>query len=141
MNITRQFRVAHFHGCFNQDTFEGLRAYGKVVLQWMGLRSCCVKSSIQTHPWKGKSSFNNHVAAQRWGQEAQFAVNALMEVRTAIIQEDIDLVAGDFNGASWRREWDLSSNMTVLFEEAFTDARRACPTWHPTAVEPWQSSA
>ena len=41
---------------------------------------------------------NNHFAKKRGiGQ------NLLLAVRTMMLQEQIDVVAGDFNGAAWRR--------------------------------------
>ena len=37
-------------------------------------------------------------------KKRSIALNVLVAVRTATMQEDIDLVAGDFNGASWRHK-------------------------------------
>ena len=53
-----------------------------------------------------------------------------------MLDEKVDLVAGDFNGAAWRR--DNSNNISII-EEAFADCALPmppCPTplWGPGAV-------
>ena len=40
---------------------------------------------------------------RRCGLEAQYRPELFSGARSVKIQEDIDLVAGDFNGARWRR--------------------------------------
>ena len=43
----------------------------------------------------------------------------LLTIRAVMLEEHVDLVAGDFNGAAWRRA--TSANSTSVIEEAFAD--------------------
>ena len=54
------------------------------------------------------------------------ALNVFLAVRTAIIHEDIDLVAEDFNGASWRRKTGSEQPCDSAVEEAFKNAGSLC---------------
>ena len=56
-----------------------------------------------------------------------------LAVRTAIIQEDICLVAGDSNDASWRRKTGLGQLYDSTLQEAFKNAKLPVPTplWSP----------
>ena len=72
-------------------------------------------------------SLHCHNAA---AQKRSVAVNALLAVRTAVIQEDVDIVAGDFNGASWRRQ--TGPECEIVREEsglAAKDQTRHQETW------------
>ena len=85
--ITRQFHGARFRGdvaLFNKHTLE---------------------SDFQRIPRNDTSCFTkmflhcqNAVAKKR-----SVALNILLAVRSAMLHEDVDKVAGDFNGTSWRK--------------------------------------
>ena len=64
------------------------------------------RASFRRIPRNGKSYFtmmslhiNNHSAKKRG-----IGNNLLLTVRTAMLQEKVDMVAGDFNGTAWRRQ-------------------------------------
>ena len=42
----------------------------------------------------------------------------ILTIRAVMLDEKVDLVAGDFNGAAWRRD---NSNSVSILEEAFAD--------------------
>ena len=56
----------------------------------------------------------NAVAKKR-----SIALNTLLAVRTMVIQEGVDMVAGDFDGASWRRRPGPDQQHDSTLEEAF----------------------
>ena len=43
----------------------------------------------------------------------------LLTIRAVILEERVDLVAGDFNGAAWRRQ--CGNGCLSIIEEAFAD--------------------
>ena len=47
------------------------------------------------------------------------AKNVLVAVRTVMHQEQSDMVAGDFDGAAWRRKLVKDQRRDSTFEEAF----------------------
>ena len=72
-----------------------LRASRQGILLRVGLRGCSVQSSLSTHSQKRQVKFHdmslhchNVVAKKR-----SIALNALLAVRTAVVQEDVDMVA------------------------------------------------
>ena len=59
--------------------------------------------------------------------------------RTVMLEEHVDLVAGDFNGAAWRRPCGSDRRITRIIEEAFADTNLPVPPgsppwWGPGAV-------
>ena len=44
-----------------------------------------------------------HINSQ-YAKKRGFGKNLLLAVRTVMLQERVDMVAGDFNGAAWRRQ-------------------------------------
>ena len=87
------------------------------------------KARFRWIPRRGKSSFtmmslhcDNAVAKKR-----SVALNALLAVRPAITQEDVDMVAGDFNGATWRRKSGPEQQYDRTPEEASTNAKLLVP--------------
>ena len=56
------------------------------------------------------------------------ALHLLVAVRTAMVDESVDLVAGDFNGTSWRRKRDSVN------EQAFIDTMFTLPSGPHTVV-------
>ena len=65
------------------------------------------------------------------------AKNVLDAVRTAMQQ--VDMVAGDFNGAAWRRKRGEGQQCVSTIEEAFADTKLPVPDgptplWGPSGV-------
>ena len=61
----------------------------------------------------------------------------LFPTRAVMLEEHVDVVAGGFNGAAWRR--DTSANSISNMEEAFADCALPMPPgptplWGPGAV-------
>ena len=61
----------------------------------------------------------------------------LLAIRAVMLEEHVDVVPGDFNGAAWRRA--TSANTLSIIEEAFADcdlpmAPGPRPLWGPGAV-------
>ena len=44
--------------------------------------------------------------------------NSLLAIRTVMLQEQVDMVAGDFNGAAWRRKRGEEHRRDSTIEEA-----------------------
>ena len=63
----------------------------------------------------------------------------LLTIRAVILEEHVDLVAGDFNGAAWRRPCGNDRKPISVIEEAFADTDLPMPPglpplWGPGAV-------
>ena len=76
---------------------------------------------------------NVHAKKRGIGKKLVLTFHAVM------LQENVDLVAGDFIGAAWRRD---NSNNTSLIEEAFADCALPMPPgpppmWGPQ-IDSWQ---
>ena len=55
------------------------------------------------------------------------AKNLLLAVRAAMHQQQVDLVAGDFNGAAWRRQSGSDPRSISSVEEAFVNTNLLLP--------------
>ena len=53
--------------------------------------------------------------------------NLLIAVRTVMFQEQVDMVAGVFNGAAWRRQSDSDRRPIISIEEAFANTSLPIP--------------
>ena len=67
------------------------------------------------------------------------AKNLLLAVRTVMYQQQVDLVAGDFNGAAWRRQSGSDARSISSIEEAFVNSSLPLPPgptplWGPEGV-------
>ena len=51
----------------------------------------------------------------------------LLTVRTVMLEEHVDLVAGDFTGAARRRPCGSDRRLTSIIEEAFADTNLPVP--------------
>ena len=63
----------------------------------------------------------------------------MLTVRTVMLQEHVDLVAGDFNGAAWRCPCGSDRRLISIIEEAFADTNLpmppgTTPLWGPGGV-------
>ena len=63
------------------------------------------------------------------------AKNLLFAVRTVMHQQQFDLVAGDFNGAAWRRRQGSDPRPTSIIEEAFVNNFPVPPGTTPLWVQ------
>ena len=154
-SFSTRFRVTHHGGCailFNKDTFfpdikvtsiylHDLRHSQPVkVIEgetgWV-LQGVISKGSFRRKPGGGKSSFTqvslhiNNIC----GKKRSIGKKILLAIRAVMLDEQIDLVAGNFNGAAWRRQTN-NGNLTII-EEAFADSdlpmpsSRLTPLWRP----------
>ena len=120
----KHFFITHFAGCavlLNKDTFHSDVQVNSVYIHdtrskqqqfvkegqsgWV-LQDVISCASFRRIPRNGKSYFtmmslhiNNHYAKQRG-----IGKNSILAVRTVMRQEQVDMVAGDLNGAAWRRQ-------------------------------------
>ena len=51
--------------------------------------------------------------------------------RTVMLQEHVDMIAGDFNGAAWRRPCGSDRQPTSIIEEAFANTNLPVPPSPP----------
>ena len=65
---------------------------------------------------------NTHYAKKRG-----IAKNVLFAVRTVMCQEQVDMVAGDFNGATWRKKSGDNQQRHSTIEEAFANTNQPIP--------------
>ena len=98
------------------QTSEGYRANGKSYFTMMSLHT------------------NNHFAEKRGIDK-----NLLITVRTVMLQEQVYVVAGDFNGAAWRRQPGGDHRPISIIEEAFANTSLPIPPgptplWRPGDV-------
>ena len=61
----------------------------------------------------------------------------ILTIRAVMLGEQVDLVAGDFNGAAWR--CDNRNNISTI-EEAFADCSLPMPPGPHTVVVTWRNS-
>ena len=80
------------------------------------LQAVISRASFRRLPLNGKSLFtmvslhiNNQFAKKR-------------------VEEHVDMVAGDFNGAAWRRPCGSDRRLTSIIEEAFANANLLVPS-------------
>ena len=76
----------------------------------------------------------NHFAKKRG-----IGKKLLLAVRTVILQEHVDMVAGDFNGAAWRRQSGSDPRPISIIVEAFANTDLPVPPgptplWDPGGV-------
>ena len=72
-------------------------------------------------------------------KKRRIAKHLLLAVRTVMHQQQVDLVAGDFNGAAWRRQSGSDSRSISSIEEAFVNTSLPLPPgptplWGPGGV-------
>ena len=61
----------------------------------------------------------------------------ILTIRAVMLHEKVDLVAGDFNGAAWRRD---NSNFFSIIEEVFADCALPMPPGPTPLWGSWSSS-
>ena len=81
------------------------------VHRFGGCRATANRSSLRM-----SLHINNQFAKKRGiGKKLRLAIRAVM------LEEHVDLVAGDFNGAAWRHPCGNDRKLTSIIEEAFAD--------------------
>ena len=144
--LTSHFCVTHFGGCavlFNKDTFHSDIKVTSVYLHdtrdgqqhvvregqsgWV-LQAVISRASFRRQPRNGKSFFptmplhiNNQFAKKRG-----IGKKLLLKVRTVLL-ESMWMVAGDLNGAAWRRPCGSDRRLTSIIEEAFANTNLPVP--------------
>ena len=142
--INNEFHIAHFCGCstlFNSNSFEpDLEAKSLVVLRTQNCQEWAVeavitKARFRRVPKDVKDSctmISLHCQIEV-AKRRSIALNLLMAVRTAMVEEAVDFVGGDFTGTSWRRKRDS------IVEQALSDAMLplppgSTPLWGPGRI-------
>ena len=126
--------VTHYGGCavlVNKETFSEVKV--KFILQ-----SVLPRASFRRQPPRGQKTSTvlslhiSNVCAKKRG----IGKKLILKIRAVILDEKVDLVAGDFNGAAWRR--DNSNNISII-EDAFADCALPMPPgptplWRPRSI-------
>ena len=104
------------------------------------LQGVISRASFRRQPLGGKSFFtlkslhiNNNYAKKRG-----IGKKLLLTIRAVMLEEHVDLVAGDFNAAAWRRQTS-NSNLSII-EEAFADSDLPMPHGTTPLVSPRSSA-
>ena len=123
------------------DTRDGQQQVVKEGQSGWVLQAVISRASFGRLPRNGKSLFtvmslhiNNQFAKMRG-----IGKKLLLTVRTVMLEEHVDFVAGDFNGAAWRRPCGSDRRLTSIIEEASADTNLQVPPgptplWRPGGV-------
>ena len=147
--LTTSFSCDHYGGCgvlFNKDTFfpdvtvksiylHDIRRVlpDKVVEGESGwvIQGVLSRASFRRQPLSSPKSFkvmslyiNNNFAKKK-----SIRQKLILTFRVVMLEENMDAVAGEFNGASWRR--DDSANSISNIEEAVADCALPMPPGLP----------
>ena len=148
--LTNRFHVTHYGGCailFNKDTFfsdnkvssthlhdTGACEQDKIteggsgwVLQGVGSRA-----AFRRQPCSGQKSFTVMSLARKRG----IGKKLLLTIRAVMLEEHVDLVTGDINGAAWCQSNSNNPQPTSIIEEAFCRHRFSDAAWPHTVVRP-----
>ena len=154
--LTDRSYMTHYGGCaflFNNDTFHQDIKVTSVYFrdtrdpqqqdlkegesEWV-LQGVISMASFRRRPRNSKSFFttmslhiNNQFAKKR-GIEKKL----LLTIRAVMLEEHVDFVAGDFNGAAWRRPCGNDRKLASIIEEAFADTDLPVPPASTTVVGP-----
>ena len=99
------------------------------------------RAPFRRTPRNGKSYFTMmslHINST-YAKKRGIAKNLLLAIRTVLHQQQVDLVAGDFNGAAWRRQSGSGSRSISSIEEVFVNTNLPLPPgpttlWGPGGV-------
>ena len=146
--LTGRFHVAHYAGCailFNKDTFypnidvksiylhDTRRELPDQVMEgeqgWV-MQGVLSRASFRRSPVSGQKFFtvlslhisNIHV------KKKGIAKKLILTLRTMMISQEVDLVAGDFHGTAWRCR---SRDNLSTFDEACSDCALPTPPGPP----------
>ena len=127
----------------DMDTDLRTRVMPNSTIGYLGwsLQAVISRASFRRPPRNGKSFFtmmslhiNNQFAKKRG-----IGKKLLLAIRTVMMEEHVDMVAGDFNGAAWRRPCRSERRLTSIIEEAFAYSNLPVPPgptplWGPGGV-------
>ena len=95
------------------------------------------RASFRRQPPSGQKTFtvlSLHIS-NSYAKKRGIGKKLILTIRAVMLDEKVDLVAGDFNGAAWRR--DNSNNVSII-EEAFADCALPMPPgpplWGPGSI-------
>ena len=142
--LTNRFHVTHYAGCailFNKDTFypnvdvksiylhDTRRELPDQIMEgeqgWV-LQGVLSRASFRRSPVSGQKYITvlslhiNNIYAKKKG----IAKKLILTLRAIMISQEVDLVAGDFNGTAWR--YRSKDNLSTI-DEAFTDSTLPTP--------------
>ena len=134
--LTNRFHVTHIEEAAQSCSIRTLSFLTLRLLQ--GVIS---RASFRRLPRSGKSFFTTmslHINNQ-FAKKRGIGKKLLLTIRAVTLEEHVDLVAADFNGAAWRRPCGNDRKPTSVIEEAFADADLPMspgptPLWGPGAV-------
>ena len=66
------------------------------------------------------------IAAQ-WQKKRGIGKKLFLAVRTVMLQEQVEMDAGDFNGSAWRRQSGSDPRPISIIEEAFVNTNLPVP--------------
>ena len=142
--LKKRFHVTHYVGCailFNKDTFYPDINVKSIYLHdtWRGLPDQIIegeqgwvlqgvlsRASFRRAAVSGRKFFTvlsllvSNIYAKRKG----IAKKLIQTLRANMISQEVDLVAGDFNGTAWRCR---SRDNLSTFDEAFSDCALPAP--------------
>ena len=150
--LHERFHVTHFVGCavlFNKDTF-----YPDISVKSINLHD--TTRVVQDHIVEGehgwflqgvlsRATFRRAAASGQkfftvlslhisniYAKKRGIAKKIIQTVRTPMISQDVDLVAGDFNGTAWRcRSRDNLSTIDEVFADSLPGST---PLWGPGSI-------
>ena len=154
--LTSRFHVTHYAGCailYNKDTFysdinvqsiylhDTRRDLPDQVMEgeqgWV-MQGVLLRASFRRSPVSGQKYFtvlSLHIS-NIYAKKKGIAKKLILTLRAIMISQEVDLVAGDFNGTAWRCR---SKDNLGTIDEAFTD--RVLPTppgptplWGPGSI-------
>ena len=146
--LTGRFHVTHYAGCailFNKDTFNPNIDVKSIYLhdtrrdlpdqimegeqEWV-MQGVLSRASFRPPPLSGQETFtvlSLHIS-NIYAKKRRIAKKLILTIRAIMISQQVDLVAGDFNGTAWRcRSRD---NLSAI-DEAFTDCALPTPPGTP----------
>ena len=106
-------------------------------LGWV-LQAVISRATFWRIPRNSKSHFTMmsfHIINNQYAKKRGIAENLLLAVRTAMQQEQVDMVAGDVNGAAWRRRSGDDQRLDSTIEEAFANRTYSIPQGPFSIVE------
>ena len=151
--LTGRFHVTHYGGCailFNKDTFypnidvksiylhDTRRDLPDQVMEgeqgWV-MQGVLSRASFRRPPLSGKETFtvlSLHIS-NIYAKTRGIAKKLILTIRAILIGQQIDVVAGEFDGTAWRRS--NRDNISTI-DEAFADCalptpQGPTPLWRP----------
>ena len=158
--LTNRFHVTHYAGCailFNKDTFypnvdvksiylhdtrrelpdqvmEGEQGW---VLQGVLSRASCRRSPVsgqseRTEVLYSALSLSSH--QQHLRQKKGIAKNLILTLLAIMNSQEVELVAGDFNGTAWRYRSNLSTIDEACTDSTLPTPPGRTPLWGPGSI-------